>query len=138
MKKNSYSLLSGILFSTALVKGEVISWFRIQEMFMFESFHMYGIIGSAIAVGALSLFIIKRWNIRTINGEKIVLEDKPLKFKSNLFGGILFGLGWAMTGSCPGPLYAHFGYGNTVIIIPLLFAAFGVFIYGKYRDKLPH
>jgi uncharacterized protein len=138
MKKNIYALLVGMLFSTALVKGEVISWFRIQEMFMFKSFHMYGIIGSAIAVGALSLFLIRRFNLKTIDGKPVVLGDKVLKPKANFRGGVLFGLGWAMTGSCPGPLYAHLGYGHTIMLIGIVFAILGVYVYGIIRNKLPH
>ncbi|MFT5512356.1 MAG: putative membrane protein YedE/YeeE [Bacteroidia bacterium] len=136
--KYFYALISGVIFSIALVKGEAISWFRIQEMFLFESFHMYGIIGSAIVVGAVSLLIIRKFNIKTIDGSDIKFETKPLKPKSNFLGGIIFGLGWAMTGSCPGPLYAHVGYGHTIMIMTILCAIMGVFTYGVLKDKLPH
>ena len=136
--KYTYALISGVFFSIALVKGEAISWFRIQEMFLFESFHMYGIIGSAIAIGSISLFLIKKFNIKTIDGKDIELSDKPLKPKSNLIGGILFGVGWSMTGACPGPLYAHLGYGHTIIIMSIVCAIIGVFTYGLVKDKLPH
>ena len=136
--KYIYAVLLGVLFSVPLVKGEVISWFRIQEMFLFENFHMYGVIGSAIAVGALSIFLIKKLQIKTIQGEDVVLNPNPLKLKSNLFGGILFGLGWAMTGACPGPIYAHIGYGSSIMLVSVLFALTGVFVYGLVKDKLPH
>tara|TARA_B110000285_G_scaffold218101_1_gene267192 strand:+ start:729 stop:1142 length:414 start_codon:yes stop_codon:yes gene_type:complete len=136
--KYIYSVLAGMFFSMALVKGEVISWFRIQEMFLFESFHMYGVIGSAIAVGALSIFLIKKFKVKTIDGQEVVIPTKPLKPKSNFVGGCLFGLGWVMTGSCPGPLYALLGYGHTVIIVSILAAIMGVFTFGLIKDKLPH
>ena len=136
--KYIYSILLGAFFSIVIVKGEVISWFRIQEMFRFESFHMYGVIGSAVAVGVLSIFLIKRFNIKSINGEEIVIPPKPKMYKANFIGGTMFGLGWAMTGACPGPLYAHLGYGHTIIIIAILAAILGVFVYGILKEKLPH
>ncbi len=136
--KYIYAVLTGMFFSLAIVKGEVISWFRIQEMFLFESFHMYGVIGSAVAVGALSLFLIKKFKIKTIDGQDTELPPKPLKPKSNFIGGCLFGLGWAMTGACPGPLYALVGYGHTIIIVSIFAAIMGVFTYGLIKDKLPH
>ncbi len=136
--KYIYSILLGAFFSIVIVKGEVISWFRIQEMFRFESFHMYGVIGSAIAVGAISIFLIKKYKVKCINGEKIEIPNKPKMFKANYIGGTMFGLGWAMTGACPGPLYAHVGYGHTIIIVAILFALLGVFVYGVLKDKLPH
>ena len=136
--KYVYSLLLGIFFSVVIVKGEIISWFRIQEMFMFEGFHMYGVIGSAVAVGAISIYLIKKFELKSISGEKIEIIKKPKIFKANFIGGTIFGLGWAMTGACPGPLYAHVGYGHTIIIISILFAILGVYFYGVLRDKLPH
>lgn len=136
--KYIYAILMGMFFSICIVKGEVISWYRIQEMFLFESFHMYGVIGSAVAVGAISLFLIKKFNIKTVDGQDTELAPKPLLHKSNFFGGTIFGLGWAMTGACPGPLYALLGYGHTIIITSILFAIMGVFTYGVVRDKLPH
>lgn len=127
----------GIIFGIIFVKAEVISWFRIQEMFRLESFHMYGIIGSAIVVGALSIFIIKKKKIKTIYGEEI--EFHPKKFnKGQIYGGILFGLGWAMTGACPGPLFAQIGTGALVIFVTLLSAIGGTWVYGYIREKLPH
>lgn len=130
-------LLIGILFGMVFIKAEIISWFRIQEMFRLQSFHMYGIIGSAIGVGALSIFIIKKFNIKTIHGEKIEFHPKTFN-KGQIYGGLIFGLGWALTGACPGPLFAQIGYGSSVIIVTLLSAILGTWVYGFFRDKLPH
>lgn len=130
-------LILGILFGIVFVKAEVVSWFRIQEMFRFQSFHMYGIIGSAIAVGMLSIFIIKKFNIKTIYGEPIVFSSKKFT-KGQVYGGFIFGLGWALTGACPGPLFTQIGMGATVVIITLLSAVAGTWVYGYFRDKLPN
>jgi len=135
--KNIKFLIIGIVFGFILIKAEVVSWYRIQEMFRFQSFHMYGVICSAIFVGMISIFVIKKFKIKSISGEEIKFEKKDLN-KGNVFGGLIFGLGWAMTGACPGPLYALVGGGNTIILIALLSAIFGTFIYGIVRDKLPH
>lgn len=130
-------MVVGILFGILFVKSEVISWFRIQEMFRFQSFHMYGIIGSAIMVGMLSIYLIKKFNIKTIYGEPIVIADKPFN-KGQIYGGLLFGLGWGITGACPGPLFAQIGIGATVIIVTLLSAIAGTWVYGRFREQLPH
>jgi hypothetical protein len=130
-------LLAGILFGILLVKAEVISWFRIQEMFRLQSFHMYGVIGSAVMVGAISVFLIKRFKVRTIEGENIILEEKTFN-KGQIYGGLLFGFGWAITGACPGPLFAQIGTGATVIIVTVLSAIAGTWTYGWLKDKLPH
>lgn len=130
-------LFVGILFGILFVKAEVISWFRIQEMFRFQSFHMYGIIGSAVITGMLSVLIIKKWNIKTIYGEPIRIAPKEFN-KGQIYGGLLFGFGWAITGACPGPLFAQIGTGATVIIITLLSSIAGTWVYGKFREKLPH
>jgi hypothetical protein len=135
--KNIKFLILGAIFGIILVKAEVVSWFRIQEMFRFESFHMYGIIGSAIVVGALSIIIIKKLKVKTITGEDINPKAKPLK-KSNFIGGVFFGLGWALIGACPGPLYALIGAGNTIFILPVIGAFIGVILYGALKNKLPH
>lgn len=127
----------GIAFGILLVKAEVISWFRIQEMFRLQSFHMYGVIGSAVVTGMFSVWLIKKFRIKTIYGEPIELHRKPFN-KGQVYGGLLFGLGWAITGACPGPLYALIGTGATVIIVTLLSAIAGTWVYGKFRDKLPH
>ncbi|HEV7620727.1 MAG TPA: DUF6691 family protein, partial [Flavisolibacter sp.] len=114
-------LLMGLIFGVILVKSEVISWFRIQEMFRLQSFHMYGVIGSAVITGILSVWIIKKFKLKTISGERIELPKKKFH-KGQIFGGLLFGLGWATTGACPGPLFAQIGNGFTVVIITLLSA----------------
>jgi len=131
-----YGLL-GILFGIIFVKAEIVSWFRIQEMFRLQSFHMYGVIGSAVVVGMISVLLIKRYNAKSIEGEKIKLEDKKFN-KGQIYGGLLFGLGWAITGACPGPLFAQIGTGATVIIVTLLSAIVGTWVYGKFRPHLPH
>ena len=135
--KNIKFLIIGLLFGFILVKAEVISWFRIQEMFRFQSFHMYGVICSAIVFGMISIFIIKKFKIKTTAGEEIKIESKEFN-KGNIIGGLIFGLGWAMTGACPGPLYALVGSGNAIIIVSLLFAVLGTYVYGVFREKLPH
>lgn len=127
----------GIMFGIIFVKAEIISWFRIQEMFRLESLFMYGVIGSAVFVGAISVYLIKKFDIKTIYGEKIVFHPKTFN-KGQIYGGLMFGLGWAMTGACPGPLFAQIGTGATVIIVTLLSAIFGTWVYGLLRDKLPH
>jgi uncharacterized membrane protein YedE/YeeE len=130
-------LIVGILFGIIFVKSEVISWFRIQEMFRFQSFHMYGIIGSAIVVGVISVFLIKKFNIKTIYGEAIKITPKEFN-KGQIYGGLIFGFGWAMTGACPGPLFAQIGTGSLVIIVTLLSAIAGTWVYGYFRERLPH
>lgn len=135
--KNVKFLFLGILFGTVLTKSEVISWFRIQEMFRFESIHMYGIIGLAVIVGALSIQVIKKLRLKTFYGEKIEFEHKPLH-KGAIYGGIIFGSGWALTGACPGPLFALIGNGYSIILVSLVSALFGTWIYGYYQNKLPH
>lgn len=130
-------LVFGVLFGIVLIKAEVVSWYRIQEMFRLQSFHMFGVIGSAVAVGALSVFLIKKLKIKTINGEEILLPEKTFN-KGQIYGGLLFGFGWAMTGACPGPLFAQLGYGATTIIITILSAIAGTWVYGKFREQLPH
>jgi uncharacterized membrane protein YedE/YeeE len=130
-------ILVGIGFGIVFIKAEIVSWFRIQEMFRLESFHMYGVIGSAVVTGVISIWIIERWNVKTIYGEPIVLSAKPFN-KGQIYGGLMFGLGWAMTGACPGPLYAQIGTGASVIIVTLFAAIAGTWTYGKIREKLPH
>jgi uncharacterized membrane protein YedE/YeeE len=130
-------LLMGTLFGIILTKAEVISWYRIQEMFRLQSFHMFGVIGSAVVVGAISVFLIKRFKAKTIYGEPIVLEDKKFN-KGQIFGGLMFGFGWAMTGACPGPLFAQIGTGATVVSVTLLSAIAGTWVYGLLRERLPH
>ncbi len=130
-------LFVGLGFGIIFVKAEIISWFRIQEMFRLQSFHMYGVIGSAVVVGMLSVWLIKKLRIKTIDGESIVFHPKKFN-KGQVYGGLLFGLGWAITGACPGPLYAQIGTGVTVIIVTLISAVAGTWVYGYFREKLPH
>jgi uncharacterized membrane protein YedE/YeeE len=130
-------LLAGVVFGMLLIKGEVISWFRIQEMFRLQSFHMYGIIGSAIIVGMISILLIKKFRVKTINKEEIVIQPKKFQ-KGNIYGGLIFGFGWAITGACPGPLFAQIGSGATVVIVTLLSAVAGTWVYGFFKEKLPH
>lgn len=127
----------GIAFGIVFIKAEIISWFRIQEMFRFQSFHMYGVIGSAVVVGATSVFLIKKFNISTIYGETIEFHAKQFN-KGQIYGGLMFGLGWAVTGACPGPLFALIGSGASVIAVTLLSAVAGTWTYGYLREKLPH
>jgi hypothetical protein len=130
-------LLAGVVFGMLLIKGEVISWFRIQEMFRLQSFHMYGIIGSAIIVGMISILLIKKFRVKTINKEEIVIQPKKFQ-KGNIYGGLIFGFGWAITGACPGPLFAQIGSGATVVIVTLLSAVAGTWVYGFFKERLPH
>jgi uncharacterized membrane protein YedE/YeeE len=129
--------MAGVLFGIILVKAEVISWFRIQEMFRLQSFHMYGVIGSAVVIGIISVFIIKKFKIRSIDGEPVYFEKKIFN-KGQIYGGLLFGFGWALTGACPGPLFALIGNGATVIIVTLFSAIIGTWVYGYLRERLPH
>ena len=137
--KNLKYLVLGVLFGIILIKSEVISWFRIQEMFRFQSFHMYGVIGSAIVVGLISIQLIKRYRLRTINGEEIRIADKQYNHGTWIGGGI-FGLGWALTGACPGPLFAQLGTGQNVgaVLVMIVAALAGTWVYSALRDKLPH
>ena len=130
-------LFLGAVFGIILVKSEVISWFRIQEMFRLQSFHMYGIIGSAILVAMTSVALIKKYHLKSVEGEMISTPEKKFHW-GNVIGGLLFGLGWAITGACPGPLFAQIGSGFTVVGITLLFAIAGTWVYGLLKDKIPH
>lgn len=134
---NVIVLLLGILFGALLTHGEVISWFRIQEMFLFDSFHMYGVIASAAVVGAVSMILLRKFQLRSVGGDPIVIQRKQLE-KGTVIGGLLFGIGWAFTGACPGPLYALAGSGYAAFIVALLFALAGALVYGYVQEKLPH
>jgi uncharacterized membrane protein YedE/YeeE len=133
-------LLLGIFLGVVFLKTEVISWFRIQEMFRFHSFHMYGIIGGAVAVGALGVFLIKKTDARTITGRPIVFPtpDDSRLGPQHWIGGTIFGLGWGLLGACPGPIYALIGAGVSVMIVGLLAALSGAWVYGLLRPHLPH
>ncbi len=127
----------GVFFGIVFVKAEIVSWFRIQEMFQLQSFHMYGVIGTAVVVAAISTFLIKKFNLKTIYGEPVVFDPKPFQ-KGNIIGGLMFGLGWALTGACPGPMYGLIGSGYLIFAVVLLSAISGTFAYGWLRDRLPH
>ncbi|MBK6390670.1 MAG: YeeE/YedE family protein [Saprospiraceae bacterium] len=137
MKMSRY-ILVGILLGITLYKTEAVSWFRIFEMFHFQSFHMYGIIMSAIAVGIVMIQIIKRKHLRSIEGKEIVINPKDTSWKRYIIGGFIFGLGWALAGVCPGPMFILLGSGYTVLIVFLLAAMTGTFAYGYFRKRLPH
>jgi uncharacterized protein len=130
-------LVLGIAFGIVFVKAEIVSWYRIQEMFRLQAFHMYGVIGTAVLVGLVSVLLIKRFNVKTIQGEKVVFIKREFHW-GNVIGGTMFGLGWAITGACPGPLFAQIGSGFLVVIITLLSAIAGTWMYGLLQKKLPH
>lgn len=131
-------LFIGILFGITMFKSEAASWFRIYEMFQFDSFHMYGIIGSALVIGILVVQFIKRFNIKSFYGEKIIFNDKAKGFSRYMIGGIIFGLGWALAGACPGPMFTLIGAGYVPILVVILASILGTFLYGILKDKLPH
>ncbi len=128
----------GMIFGITMYKAETASWFRIFEMFNFQSFHMYGFIGSALAIGVLGIQVIKKNEIKDIDDQKIVIQPKTKSILRYLIGGIFFGLGWALVGACPGPLFVLLGAGVYPILIAILGALIGTFIYGKIRNKIPH
>ncbi|MCA6435169.1 MAG: DUF6691 family protein [Bacteroidota bacterium] len=131
-------LALGTLFGIVMAKSEALSWYRIQEMFRFQAFHMYGIIGTAVTLGVLGVFIIKKYNLRDINGNPIIFYPKEKSIWRYLIGGIIFGLGWALSGACPGPMVVNIGYGFVSMIVVFLFAIIGTFTYGLVMKKLPH
>ena len=131
-------VIAGFYFGFILIKSEAISWYRIVEMFHFQSFHMFGIIGSAVGVGAISVLVIKKLNQSVFKTQPIDLTKKPFHLKAHLLGGLIFGLGWSLVGACPGPLFVHLGAGNTIILIPVLFVILGTYFYGRFKDSLPH
>ena len=136
--KNIKFLLVGILFGIILSKAEVISWYRIYEMFKFQSFHMYGVIGSAVAVGAVLVYFFKKGIIKTYLGNQIEIEPKKKGFARNLFGGTIFGLGWALAGACPGPMFILLGRGIAAIAIVIIGGLLGALLYHALKSKLPH
>ena len=127
----------GIVFGVVFVKSEVVSWFRIQEMFRLVSFHMYGVIGTAVVVATISTLLIKFFKVKTLQGEDVVFS-KSRFHKGNVIGGLLFGFGWALTGACPGPMYGLIGSGFPVFIVALGSAVLGTYAYGNLKNKLPH
>jgi len=131
-------LFIGILFGITMFKSEAASWFRIYEMFKFESFHMYGIIGSALVIGIIVVQSIKRFKIKSFYSENIHFNPKAKSFSRYMFGGIIFGLGWALAGACPGPMFTLVGAGYVPILIVIVASILGTFLYGLLKDKLPH
>lgn len=137
MKNSILTLLTGIYFGIVLVKTQVVSWFQIHDMFLFKSAYMYLVITSAIVVGIISVFLIRRFETRTVCGDAIIIKQKPFH-KGVVFGGMLFGMGWAITGACPGPIYAQIGAGTLLTIITFLGALSGMYLYAYLQPKLPH
>lgn len=131
-------LLVGIFFGIVLVKSEAVSWYRIYEMFKFQSFHMYGIIGSAVLIGTVGIFLFKKYNIKSLDGKPINIPSKEKSFTRYILGGIIFGLGWALAGACPGPMYILLGAGFYSMLILIAAAMIGTFLYGLVRNYLPH
>ena len=131
-------LMVGLVFGIVLAKSEVISWYRIYEMFRFHSFHMYGIIGTAVVLGVLIVQVIKRFKVKSFYGEPIEFQPKDKSFARYLTGGFIFGLGWALAGACPGPMFTLVGAGYLSILIVILGAVAGTWAYGLIKDKLPH
>jgi len=136
--KNISFLAVGVLFGVIMTKSEAISWFRIHEMFRFESFHMYGIIGTAVVIGAAVIWASKKFKMKTLRGTLVSYTPMKLSIPRHLLAGSLFGLGWAITGCCPGPMYVLLGHGYWIIALVMLGAILGTFTYGLVRDKLPH
>ena len=136
--KSIKDILTGILFGIVMVKSEALSWYRIQEMFRFQSFHMSGIIGTTVLLGMISVALIKKYKLKDVDGNEIVFNPKEKSFWRYMLGGILFGLGWALTGACPGPLFVILGYGYVSISIVIISAIAGTYFYGLLKDKLPH
>lgn len=136
--KNIVFLIVGIWFGIVMTKSEAISWFRIHEMFRFESIHMYGIIGVAVILGATAIFLLKKFKVKTLSGEPVSYTPMNLNIKRHLLSGTIFGLGWALVGCCPGPMYVLIGQGYWIILVVMASAVLGTYTYGLVRDKLPH
>ncbi|GEO03996.1 transporter [Adhaeribacter aerolatus] len=131
-------ITAGILFGIIMAKSEAISWYRIQEMFRFQSFHMYGIIGTAVVLGVIAVYLIKKYRIRDIQGNVIAFQDKDRTWPRYIIGGTIFGLGWALTGACPGPMFVNIGYGYFAMFIVIFGSLVGTYFYGIIKDKVPH
>lgn len=131
-------VLTGLVFGVIMAKSEAISWYRIQEMFRFQSFHMYGIIGTAVVLGVITVALIKKFRAKDTSGHVITFQDKARTWRRYLIGGTIFGLGWALTGACPGPMFVNIGYGYLAMVIVVIGALAGTYLYGIIRDKLPH
>jgi len=131
-------IFTGIFFGVVMTKSEAISWFRIQEMFRFQSFHMFGIIGTAVFLGIVAVSLMKKFQVKDFGGDPINFTAKESGWRKYLFGGIIFGLGWALTGACPGPIFVSIGYGYVGMILVAFGAVLGTYIYGVIKEKLPH
>jgi uncharacterized membrane protein YedE/YeeE len=131
-------LIAGIIFGIVMVQSEAASWYRIHEMFLFESIHMYGLMGSAVAIGLIGVWAIKRYNLRDVSGKHIVVEGKDPSWRRNVYGGVAFGLGWGLIGACPGPLFVLTGMGYVSAALMLLSAIGGALVYGLVYKRLPH
>lgn len=131
-------LILGVVFGIVMAKSEAFSWFRIQEMFRFQSFHMYGIIGTAVMLGVAGVALIKKFGIRDYAGNPILFHPKDKSYKRYILGGSVFGMGWALSGACPGPMVVNIGYGYISFVIVFAFALLGTFLYGAIKDYLPH
>lgn len=131
-------IVTGTIFGIVMTKSEAVSWYRIQEMFRFQSFHMYGIIGTAVVLGMLAVYLIKKTGARDISGDPIVFQDKDRSFPRYIIGGTIFGLGWALTGACPGPMFVNLGGGYPAMAVVILGALLGTYLYGIIKNRLPH
>jgi uncharacterized protein len=131
-------ITAGILFGIIMAKSEAISWYRIQEMFRFQSFHMYGIIGTAVVLGVIAVYLIKKYKIRDTQGNVIAFQDKDRTWPRYIIGGTIFGLGWALTGACPGPMFVNIGYGYFAMFIVIFGSLIGTYLYGLFQKKIPH
>ena len=131
-------IIAGIIFGIIMVKSEAVSWYRIQEMFRFQSFQMYGIIGTAVFLGIIAVYLIKKNHLKDTQGQVILFHNKDKRWPKYVIGGIIFGLGWALAGACPGPMFVNLGYGYLTMSIVILGALLGTYFYGGIKHKLPH
>jgi uncharacterized protein len=131
-------IIAGIIFGIIMIKSEAASWYRIQEMFRFHAIHMYGIMGTAVLLGAIAVYFIKKRGIKDVQGNPIIFTDKDKGWHQYIIGGIIFGLGWALAGACPGPMFVNLGYGYLTMSVVIFGALLGTYLYGLVRHKLPH
>ncbi|MES2268970.1 MAG: DUF6691 family protein [Bacteroidota bacterium] len=131
-------VIAGVVFGIVMIKSEAVSWYRIQEMFRFQSFHMYGIIGTAVLLGIIAVYFTRRFRLKDYQGKAIIINNKDKQWTKYIIGGLIFGLGWALTGACPGPMFVTIGYGYFSMIIVVMGALSGTFLYGLVKHKLPH
>lgn len=131
-------IIAGIIFGVIMVKSEAASWYRIQEMFRFQSFQMYGIIGTAVFLGIIAVYLIKKLHLKDTQGQVILFHNKDNRWPKYIIGGVIFGLGWALAGACPGPMFVNLGYGYLTMAIVILGSLLGTYFYGVIKHKLPH